>query len=302
METGLEREYFSHCMLRILYITCDILAAIFAIISPVAIFHWLLKAVDLPLVGPYLEPLSNFFNPLNAMMTGLFHPPPIQYNGQNIPTEQGILACVLTAAFFLMTYLSEYLKTTEQRQDVSYHAELQRQRLKKLKDEQSHTQKKAVTNRRFLVHINYDFAVCPMGGDVLERSYPSQAGNPLERFPNYMTIEFPSLQQGIQYSMEASQSILAYYATLRPVDPQPPFRIGIHAVDAVMPAGEANAEARKLVGFAGANHVVFTQDVRDVLEANGQSLAYHFQSLGMYALEGRQQELFKLFNRQPQKF
>lgn len=289
-------------MLRTLYIICDILAAVFAIISPVAIFHWLLRAVNLPLIGPYLEPLNNFFNPFNGLMTLLFHPPAIQYNDQNIATEQGVFACMLTGGFFLLTYVSEYLKTTEQQQEVSYHAEIQRQRLRKLKDEQVRTHRKVVTSRRFLVHINYDFTTCPMGGDVLERSYPKHAGNPLERFPNYMTIEFPTLQQGIQYSMEASQSILAYYATLRPIDQQPAFRVGIHAVDAEIPAGEANAEARRLVGFAGPNHVVFTQEVREVLEANGQSLAYHFQSLGMYAIEGRQQELYKLFNHSPQKF
>lgn len=299
---GLESECFSRFMLRILYIACDILAAVFAIISPVAIFHWLVRAVNVPLFEPYLVPLNNFFDPMNAVITGIFHPPAIQYNDQNIATEQGVLACILTVAFFLMNFVSQYLKTIEQRQDVSHQADLQRKRLQKLKAEQQHTHKALITNRRFLVHINYDFTACPTGGDVLERNFGQQSGNALERLPNYMTIEFPSLQQGIQYCMEASQAILGYYASLRPIDPQPPFRIGIHAIDATVPVRDACSETRRLVEFAAPNHVVFTQDVRDVLEANGQILAYHFQSIGMYALEGRQQELFKLFNHKPQKF
>lgn len=286
-------------MLRFLYISCDILATIFAIISPVAIFHWLLRAVNIPGLAPFLTPLNNFFDPMNGMVEAIFHPPAINYSGNLIPTDQGVVACILTAAFFLMNFASEYLKTTEQRQDVSRQANLQRQRLNKLKEAQTKTHKTISTNRRYMVHVNYDFMLCPSGGEVLARGLPRQAGNVLERYPGYMTVEFPTLQQAIQYCMEASQAMLGYYATLRPADPQPPFRIGVHAVGTETATGEASAETRRLVNFAGPNNIVFTQDIRDLLDAQGQTLTYHFQSIGMYALEGRQQELFKLFNSKP---
>lgn len=286
-------------MLRFLYISCDVLAAIFAIISPVAIFHWLLRAVNISVLAPFLTPMNNFFDPMNGLAKALFRSPAINYNGNLISTDQGVVACILTASFFLMNFASEYLKTTEQRQDVDRQANLQRQRLQKLKTAQTQVHKAISTNRRYMVHVNYDFMLCPSGGEVLERGFSKQAGSALERFPGYMTIEFPTLQQAIQYCMDASQAMLGYYATLRPADPQPPFRIGIHASDADTPTGEATAETRRLVGFAAPNNIVFTQNVRDLLEAQGQTLTYHFQSIGMYALEGRQQELFKLFNSKP---
>ncbi len=288
-------------MLRFLYISCDILAAVFAVISPVAIFHWLMRITlsDSALLAPYMAPVNGFFDPLNAVVDMVFHAPPLSYNGQLIPTTQGVLACLLTASFFLLNFLSEYLKTTEQRFDVDRQAQIQRQRLQQLKRQQSQSNQKVVSNRRYLVNVSYDFALCPTGGDCMEQGLARLGGNALERLPDYMTVEFGSLDLSIEYCMTASQAIMGYYATLRPVDPQPPFRIGIHAIDANLPVSDASSETRKLVGFAAPNQVVFTQSVRDVLEANGQSMAYHFQSIGMYGLSGGSQELFKLFNDKP---
>ncbi len=286
-------------MLRILYILCDVLAALFAVISPVAIFHWLLLAVNMRVLKPFLVPLTHFFTPLNACVELFIKPPVLHFNGQEISTNQGIVACVFTAAFFGMSILSEYLKTSEQRQDLEQQAELQRKRLRKLQALQETRQKKVVTNRRYLVQIHYDFEQCPAGGQLLEQGPARQAANPLERNVGHLTLEFPSLSQCLQYAMGVSQSVLNYYALLRPKDPQPPFRIGIHAIDCALTTVEALQEMRLITSFSGPNSIVFSQCVRDVLEADGQSLAYKFHSMGLYVFGGKEQEVFKLSNARP---
>jgi hypothetical protein len=63
-----------------------------------------------------------------------------------------------------------------------------------------------------------------------------------------------------------------------------------------LPVADAASETRRLVGFAGPNEVVFSQDVLEVLVASGSTQDYKYQSLGMYGLDGRQREFFKLFN------
>lgn len=286
-------------MLRILYILCDVLAALFAVISPVAIFHWLLVAVNNRALNPFLVPLTQFFTPLNAVVELFIKPPVLHFSGQEISTTQGIVACAFTVLFFGMSILSEYLKTAEQRQDLAQQAELQRNRLKRLQAQQETRQKRLVTNRRYLVQVNYDFSACPAGGQLLDQGPARQAGKPLDRNLEYLTLEFPSLSQALHYAMAVSQAIQSHYALLRPKDPQPPFRIGIHAIDSALNAVEALYEMQRLASFAGPNSIVFSQTVREVLEADGQSLAYKFQSMGLYAMGGKEQELFKLSNAKP---
>ncbi|WMU93200.1 hypothetical protein EMOOHJMP_00005 [Microcystis phage MaAM05] len=286
-------------MLRILYTLCDALAALFAVISPVAIFHWLLLAVNNRLLNPFLVPLTQFFTPLNASVQFFIQPPVLHFSGQEISTTQGIVACVFTALFLGLSTLSEYFKTIEQRQDLEHQAELQRIRLKRLQALQETRQTKLVTNRRYLVQVNYDFNQCPAGGQFLDQGPARQAGKPVDRDLTNLTLEFLSLSQSLHYALTASQALMNYYATLRPKDPQPPFRIGVHATDRDLSPEVALQETQRLTSFAMANTIIFSQTVRDVLEADGQSLAYKFHSMGLYAMGGQEQELFRLFNAKP---
>ncbi len=286
-------------MLRILYIFCDVLAALFAVISPVAIFHWLLLAVNNKALNPFLGPLTQLFAPLNATVQLFITPPVLYFNRQEISTTQGIVACVFTVLFFGLSILSEYFKTIEQRRDLEHQAELQRTRLKRLHALQETRQKKLVTNRWYLVQVNYDSSHCPAGAQLLEQGPARQAGKPLDRDFSDFTLEFSSLSQSIHYALTASQAVLSHYALLRPKDPQPPFRIGIHVLDRETTFEAALQEMQRLTSFAGSNSIVFSQSVRETLEAEGQSLAYKFQSMGLYTVGGREQELYRLFNAKP---
>jgi hypothetical protein len=95
--------------------------------------------------------------------------------------------------------------------------------------------------------------------------------------------------------MEASQAILSYYATLRPIDPQPPFHIALHALSADLPTDEGVALTRNLVRYSGPNQILCSQDVKTLLELNGLSLLYGYQSVGLYSTRGtRSMEMFRL--------
>jgi hypothetical protein len=287
-------------MFRFLYTMCDLISAVCAIISPVAIFHWLFKIMNFNAIAAQVNLLNPVFDPLNAFVEFFVKMPPLNYGGHAYSTTQGLLACLMTGGFFAFNFFSESLKATEQRLDVHQQAEVQKRRLQKLQNEQTKVQKTITTNRRMYVAIEYDFLNCPIGSTCLEETFPKYGGKVLSRGADSLSLEFDNMSNIFQYCMDVSQGILSYYATLRPVDPQPPFKIGIHTLDADISTSAAVAETRKLNIFVGPNQVLFSQAVKAMIDANGQNMTYRFQSIGMYALEGAtQQELFRLFFTKP---
>ncbi len=287
-------------MFRFLYTMSDLLSAVCAIISPVAIFHWLLRIVNIQALASAVNTLNPVFDPLNALVELLVKTPPLSYGGHEYSTTQGLLACLMTGGFFVFNLISESLKANEQRMDVAKQAEIQRRRLQKLKSEETKVQKDITTNRRLYVVVDYDFMACPTGSASLENSCVRNGGKVLGSNAASLSLEFDSIASVFQYCMEASQGILSYYATLRPAEPQPPFKIGMHATDRSWSAAASVEEARKLSRFIGPNQVLFSNEVKAMLEANGLGMAYRYQSIGMYALEGTgQQELFRLFFTKP---
>jgi hypothetical protein len=295
-----ECEWLKVFMFRFLYTLCDLLAAVSAIISPVAIFHWLGKIVNVPAVKSMLTPLNPVFDPMNTMVELFIKTPPITYEGHSYSTTQGVLACILTAAFFLFNFLSETLKATEQRLDVSRQSLQQKQRLQKIRDEHLSQQKKVLTNYRTYVYVSYDTQACPTGAGYLEAAFSKNGGKMLEAYVNTLSLEFDSISSALKYCLDVSQAMMSYYATLRPIDPQPPFQIGLNAVSSERPTQDGIAEARKLVRYAGPNQVIFSQDIRTLMEANSLSMDYRYQSIGIYSFGGtEQQELFRLFFTKP---
>lgn len=287
-------------MFRFLYTMSDLMSAVCAIISPIAIFHWLLRIVNIQALASAVNVLNPVFDPLSALLELFVKLPPIHYGGHEYSTTQGLLACLMTAGFFVFNFISESLKASEQRMDVARQADIQKRRLQKLKSEENKVNKDVTTNRRLYVVVDYDFMGCPTGSACLETTYTRNGGKVLGSNGASMSLEFETISNVFQYCMDASQGILSYYATLRPAEPQPPFKIGVHATDCSWSVPASVEETRKLSRFIGPNQVLFSQDVKSILEANGLGLSYRYQSIGMYALEGvGQQELFRLFFTKP---
>jgi hypothetical protein len=85
---------------------------------------------------------------------------------------------------------------------------------------------------------------------------------------------------------------------LRPMDPQPPFRMAVHCVDTDFSLAAALGETRRLTSFAGQNQILISQETKALMEAQGLTSRYSFQTVGVYALEdGRQVEMYRLISR-----
>jgi hypothetical protein len=118
----------------------------------------------------------------------------------------------------------------------------------------------------------------------------------VQSFPTDVLLEFKDLAQCLQYCTEAPRSVLAYYATLRPMDPQPPFKIAIHAVQERHDANETVETCRQIAYYAAANRVVFSDTFRKLLEARGANNQVRFFSNGTYTFSGsnKTMELYSL--------
>jgi len=284
-------------MLRFMYTVLDWLAGICAVASPVAIAHWLIGITKPGPLGEYFKILDPVFNPLNAILDVAFKSPSLMYQGAPVPLTEGILAIILTVLFFIFHAVAEALKTAEQKLDVGKQALIQRHRLKQLENSSRKQEKQITTNRRIQVCVHYDFQACPLGGKTFDAAYPQFGGKLVGPLDQSLVLEFDSLNQALKYTLESSQALLSYYATLRPMDPQPPFQIAIHAPESSLLTPDALAATQQLIKYAGANFVVFSQEVKAIMEAQSLGIAYRYQSLGIYALPGgSQQEVFRLFS------
>lgn len=282
-------------MLRFIYTICDLFAGVFAIVSPVIIFHWLLRVAQPPGVDTVVNTLNPVFDPLNALLEFFIKAPALQWDGHSYSTTQGVLACILTIGFFLFNFMSETLKAAEQRLDVNRQASLQQQQFQKLKAETNKKHKQISTQSRVFLQIVYDFFACGSAAACFDSEFTQFGAKIHERLPSGMSLEFESIEKAFQYSLEVSQAILSHYASLRPMDPQPPFQIGIQVQEEDRPSQEGVQRARMVAHFAGSNQLVFSQDAKALLEAQGLQILYQYQSMGMYLVDGFQQELFRLF-------
>lgn len=288
-------------MLRFLYTTLALLAGIMAILSPIAILHWLMTAVGHPSTTGVVEALNPFFSPLNSLLSLILPLPDLYFQGRAVPTTQGALAALLTLGFFALTYLSESLKALEQRLDVTQKALAQRVQMQRLQAQAQQERKKISGNRRILVHVQYDFQNFPPGSTPFEAQYATRNGKVLQTWPDSLGLEFDTLENALQYSLDTSQSVLSHYATLRPMDPQPPYRLAIHVVPPDWSPQDGLLQCSYLSQFAAPNQVVFSQDTLQLMDALGIQQNYHHQSLGMYALNQQNIELFRLYYQKRQQ-
>lgn len=287
-------------MLRFLAIALDIAATICAILSPVAILHWLLKAINASITRGLVEGMAPIFAPFNGLLDMIFKDlPTIGFSGQQVPITQGITGVMFTLVFFALAFGSDMVKATMKKVEVRAAAVENKKKLAELKvKKQQHTQK-VTTNRRILVFLYYQFQQNPMAGQYFEQLYPRHRGKAIEITPESMLMEFETLDTALRYCIESTHYVRSYYATLRPMDPQPPFYIGVHAQDMAENVQAGKAKCYNLCRFGGQNSMVFSQDIKHTLDANGLSTNFQIQSLGVYDFPNeavRSQEVFRLLS------
>ena len=263
--------------------------------SPIVIFHWLLKVVDLAPLRGVVNSFDPVFAPMNAFLEVFIKLPSLTFNGHSYSTTPGLLAILLTCFFFLFNFLSETIKVSEQRLNVQLDVQAQRRRLKKLQEEQRRKERALPDEMKIFVFVDYDVLACPELGEKIEQSLTQESGHVHSRMFNEMALEFKNIEQGLRFVLGISQNILAHYATLRPLDPQPPFRMSLHGVDKAMSISMSVSESRKLVQFVVHNQIIISNSAKQLLDACGTSIPYRLQSMGVYSLETGERELFRLF-------
>lgn len=283
-------------MLRYIYTLCDLLSSACALLSPVIVFHWLFKVVDLAPLRSVITMGDSVCVPLDSLLEMFIKLPPITYAGHVVPTTQALLAVILTCFFFLFNFLSETFKVSEQRLNVQVDATIQRRRLQKLREEQQRKEAMLPQNLRIFVFVEYDSLACLPMGDQVEKMLQREGGHIHSRMAHELALEFKHMENALRFALDVSQTVLAYYATLRPIEPRPPFRMSIHGVDNMLNISTSVAETHKLIQYVMSNQIIVSQTAKALLDASGTLIPYRLQSIGIYSMDnGAQRELFKLF-------
>lgn len=317
-------------MLRFIYIICDVLATICAIASPIAIIQWLLKACGLAAKLPLVNALDPLFMPLNSIVDFFLHALPFKpimlsligllpsniqmfsgsvdlqtsliplaygvlvWQGNSVPIAQGISAIVLTLMFFLLNFAAEMLRARERRMILDRQSGLEHRRLQRVMTEQKRHQKELIQDSRVYLQMQCDFLACPAAGQYAETLYPKYGARLHRSTPSGIGLEFTALEPCLKYSLEVCRTLLNYYASLRPMDPQPPFRLGIQVLPSALPHTEGLDRACNIADIAGPNQVLFSQEGKILLEAQG--LSFRIQSVGVYMVGQVQSELYRILD------
>jgi hypothetical protein len=283
-------------MLRPTIILLETAATCVALLSPIALFHWLIKVTRIPGLDFIVNPLSALFDPFNKTLEALFHLPTMTYQGQAFPITQGIVGILLTVCFFGLSYLAAVMKQTEEKMKVAleaqYQSNLARQRLAAQKKEQIHL----VKDMKVFLYISFPFAAHAELARPFERFVGFQ-GVSIESTPTSLFVEFQKPENALAFVQTCISQMSDSYSKLLPMEPQPPYRMSMHAVELKRDAQqEGHGLCFQLTRFAGANMVLFSHALRKVLDAHQISDNVNFQSMGDYEMLGIQQEVFRFIS------
>ena len=229
------------------------------------------------------------------MLQSALHLPSLTFQASQVSIAQGVLGVLFTGLFFLLNFLSKFLKATDNRMEIAADTRRERQRLEKIMHAQKQAQSKAAANRSVLMMIQYDFAQDSPATTSIETLRMRHESKLLDSSANAVLLEFPSLKKAFGCALEIGQAVLQYYKTLRPIDPQPPFMIGIHAPERTTDMVVSREQIQQLCRYAGKNQTLFSKDAMEMLQATHVAGSYQYQSQGFYDFLGlRQQEVFRL--------
>ncbi|MBY0450088.1 MAG: hypothetical protein K2X01_05620 [Cyanobacteria bacterium] len=287
-------------MLRILYTILDIISAVLAILSPVAIIHWMLLVLNFPDLFGAVSAMERGFHPLNQMAEGLVTfipmvPHTVEFNGHSVSIAQGVVGILSTLSFFVIAYIAIVLKSLDKRMRVTRETVVHQLKIKQRQSQEKRSEKQLVSLRRTLVYFAFEAEAQPTVAAYL-RGYQRFEGNLIQNQANSHLIEFKSLRNAFEYALEVSREVKEYYQSLRPMDLKPPFRMSIHAVaegedNTVTGLDRCQATAR----YAADNQVLCSAEINELLVYYDLKSTFDVHSLGMFDFAANQHlELFLL--------
>ncbi|MGE0201607.1 MAG: hypothetical protein AB7P76_11640 [Candidatus Melainabacteria bacterium] len=298
-------------MIRIVSNTLETTGSIFALLSPITICHWLAKSSGMTkFFQAASDALDLFFTPLNMIVSAALSPIPgvmvaghlwslsgtVHFGDTDISLVQGILGIIFAVIFIACNTAAKAVLATGQRVQVSREMVDRKMHQMKLESIKQQNQNKARLDQRVVVFVRYEFSANPNGANIFENLFRRYNGHVMDINSDSLTLDFANLDQALKYCKEAANTVNDYYATLRPMDPKPPFRMGVFTpnmngkVDPLRLMRLGDQVAR----YAQENHVIVTQGVFQLLEALHQTGLHVTYPIGLYDLEGGKQYLYEL--------
>lgn len=297
------------CMFRLFYTAFDWLATVFVFLAPLAVIHWLLKSFGVQGIDWFLNPLNVVFMPLDMMFDTLVNPlvpmlsfghfqhiPNLKWAGREIPVTQGLLSFVLTFCYFVFSYAATVLKALEK--GVKNTTEnLQHRYVAQKREVQEKTQQRSIAEgSRVLLLLAYPFYENRVGADLFN-TFGRFNGKLIQAMSHDVLLEFQKPTDALEYCMDASRALSSYYITLRPMDPQPPFKMSLHVIQKLEDTNSALGHCRIIAGYCPDNKVVLSSAAKTVLDYNGLNQTYRYFPTGIYEINGKSEDVYTLETR-----
>jgi Ca2+/Na+ antiporter len=249
-----------------------------------------MRTFNPPDLEGFIKILNGFYDPLNRMLESVIPMltfgmlktmPTLTWMGKTLPVTEGILSGIFILLYFVFVYLSTLVRMTDKQIEntasiIKYNQEsLMRQ------EEKKKEVKKVVKNVRVLMILSYSFSQNATAAEMFN-TYGRHGAHLVQSFPSDLLLEFTQPEQALEYAQQSARNVLNYYASLRPMDPQPPFKLALHVVGEQTDLNQETEFCRQMVYFAGNNKIIFSDAFRLVLDARGIALNYRYSSLGYY--------------------
>jgi hypothetical protein len=278
-------------MFRFFLIVFEILSLACAVLSPVAIGHWLAKTVlgNVAPFKPILDSLSSVFQPFNDLLAMVIKAPTIQYNDQNVDSTQALLAISLTFMFFVFSILAKMCKAAETQLIIQASIDASTHKRKALMQVQKESQEHLKRYRHFMVLVSSQFDQSP---ELLKRfeANLNSYSNRVVSDDQFQFLHFQDLTQCLNLVQTLRQNWLDYYKTLRPMDPQPPFRIVILATENTENQVNHLERCQQIATYCANNQIICSQVVGELIQH--RKLGTPIESIGVYTLGGYESEEF----------
>lgn len=286
------------------YIT-DFIGGLCVLLSPFAIVHWVLLALNIPSITSALQPANVVFGPGMALLSALpFQYPSLIIQGNSISIQQVILGGFYLVLFFLFNLISVGLRQLESFLMKAKRQSSQKLDNKRASDQALQRQQEALQRNTTLLTIQYPFKEFNEAARFIVGPQLQPGQSILSQQAHQVSFKFSSPEGAASFAVAGAERLLGYYANLSPIDPQPPFKIVLHATEP-QPTQINNGIERcdYLLNHCGDNHIIFSQQVHDLMTAHNIQKRFKFHSIGIYHIPSEsQQDIYQLnYNRPEQK-
>ena len=307
-------------ILKTFAVMLDVISGLFSVLAPLTVLHWILGIFDIDAIAGIMTVFDFLFAPFNLAIDTLASPfgglPQIDYNDKKISITQGLLAVFFTFIFISLAFSAHLIRVLDKRLTLEKDISESKHRMAINEAQRTQAAQKVAASSRFLVYLIFPLSEYQKGASIFS-SFKQTGGKPIQVTPTkpkddspqpeYAVLAFDHPLQALSYAITCAEQLTGYYATLRPMDPQPPFNMAIHAIE---PNGQHTHSGfimcEQLMRYSGDNQIIFSETVLEWLRINDKIDNYTYQSLGFYTLEAlgadsAKQEIFRLFYKRPEQ-